>query len=379
MMERAARNIIDGREHAATPRVTAIIDTYNYGRFLEDAVESVLSQDFPPEELEILVVDDGSTDDTAERMKKYAGRVEYCYKANGGQASAFNCGIARARGEIVALLDADDYWLPGKLRRIAGEFERNPDVGFVYHPLRRMKTETGEWQDGPFDAIAGDVPSDIRKLLRYTATQTSGMAFRRRLASQLLPLNEAIKIDADAVLSALIIFLAPVAAVPEQLGIYRIHGANLYFESNSEGDKLRLIRRITNLNVVIGEIDRWLTAHGYDLQGKEVLAFRRRWRLMLEKEQFRYEAPGRVHFFLHLVRAMTCMNPCLNAKIQTVNMLNLVGCLIFGYEDYTRLDDWRIFMKNIYSKDGATRRSRVRSGIRDGAEGHWQGSSEDQH
>src|SRR6266852_114001 len=95
--------------------ITVLIDTYNYGHFIEEAIESVLSQDFPSEKMEILVVDDGSTDDTAERVRKYGERVKYLYKDNGGQASAFNYGSARARGEYVALLDADDYWLPGKL------------------------------------------------------------------------------------------------------------------------------------------------------------------------------------------------------------------------------------------------------------------------
>jgi len=71
-------------------QITVLIDTYNYGRYIEEAIESVLAQDFPAEEMEILVVDDGSTDDTRARVGKYADRVKYIYKKNGGQASAFN-------------------------------------------------------------------------------------------------------------------------------------------------------------------------------------------------------------------------------------------------------------------------------------------------
>ena len=65
------------------PRATVLIDTYNYGRYIDAAIESVLGQDFPAKEMEILVVDDGSTDDTRERGGKYAGRVKYIWKADG--------------------------------------------------------------------------------------------------------------------------------------------------------------------------------------------------------------------------------------------------------------------------------------------------------
>ncbi len=104
-------------------------------RFIEQAIESVLTQDFAMEQVEILVVDDGSTDDTAERVKKYGGAIRYFRKENGGQASAFNLGFAEARGEFVFMLDADDYFLPGKLRRVMEEFEKHPELGTIYHRL----------------------------------------------------------------------------------------------------------------------------------------------------------------------------------------------------------------------------------------------------
>src|SRR5271163_4980349 len=115
------------------PFITVLIDAFNYGHFIEQAVDSVLAQDFPREQREILVVDDGSTDDTAERLKKYGEAIRYLRKPNGGQASAFNFGFAAARGEIIATLDADDLWLPGKLRRVCEAFEKNADAGMVYH------------------------------------------------------------------------------------------------------------------------------------------------------------------------------------------------------------------------------------------------------
>ena len=78
------------------PAVSVLITTYNHGRFVGEAIESLLSQDFPPDRFEIPVVDDGSTDDTQERVKKYGERIRYFYRPNGGQAAALNYGIARA-------------------------------------------------------------------------------------------------------------------------------------------------------------------------------------------------------------------------------------------------------------------------------------------
>jgi len=100
------------------PFFTVLIDTYNYGEYIEQAVSSALAQDFPGEQREILVVDDGSTDDTQERLRKFGESIRYLWKPNGGQASAFNFGFEHARGEVIALLDADDVRLPGKLRRV---------------------------------------------------------------------------------------------------------------------------------------------------------------------------------------------------------------------------------------------------------------------
>src|ERR1700731_3606272 len=111
------------------PAVTVLIDTYNHERFIEEAIVSVLEQDFPACAMEILVVDDGSADRTPEIVRKFAPRVRYLRKENGGQASAFNFGIPQAQGEIVAFLDGDDWWAGGKLSAVVGVFAESPEVG----------------------------------------------------------------------------------------------------------------------------------------------------------------------------------------------------------------------------------------------------------
>ena len=97
----------------AHPLVSAIIPTYNYGRFVVEAVESALAQTYSP--VEVVVVDDGSTDDTAERLRPYRARIRYLYQENRGLSGARNAGIRAARGEYVALLDSDDTWKPEKI------------------------------------------------------------------------------------------------------------------------------------------------------------------------------------------------------------------------------------------------------------------------
>src|SRR5215467_7562443 len=212
---------------------TVFIDTYNYGHFIEEAIDSVLSQNFPMDQVEILVVDDGSTDDTKERVLKYGDRIRYFYKPNGGQASAFNLGFRHARGEIVALLDADDVWLPDKLKRVHEAVKQNPAVGMIYHQLFWWDGANSAGPDRHFIAVSGHVPDSRRALLQYPIASSSCLAFRRAALEELPPVPETLRSQADAYLTALIIFLAPVVAVSEYLGKYRLHGKNL-FQTNVE-------------------------------------------------------------------------------------------------------------------------------------------------
>src|SRR5260370_25865257 len=96
---------IIGSRNLARSFVSVLIDTYNHERFIEQAIVSALEQDFPASEREILVVDDGSTDRTPEIVRKFASQVRLLRKKNGGQASAFNAGISECKGEIIAFLD----------------------------------------------------------------------------------------------------------------------------------------------------------------------------------------------------------------------------------------------------------------------------------
>src|SRR5437867_4724210 len=120
------------------PFVSVLIDTYNHERFIEQAIVSVLEQDFPAADREIIVVDDGSTDGTPEIVKKFEPRVRLLRKENGGQASAFNAGIPECQGEIVAFLDGDDWWAPNKLTCVTGALTSDAAVGLVGHGITEV-------------------------------------------------------------------------------------------------------------------------------------------------------------------------------------------------------------------------------------------------
>jgi glycosyltransferase involved in cell wall biosynthesis len=123
--------------------VSVVIPTYNRSRAVVRAIESVLAQDY--EALEILVVDDGSRDDTAAVLRRYEGhpKIRVFFKANGGVASARNRGIHEARGEYVAMLDSDDAFLPGKLRWQVAALEMFPEAGLVWSDMRAVSGAGG--------------------------------------------------------------------------------------------------------------------------------------------------------------------------------------------------------------------------------------------
>ena len=128
---------MDGKATATSKRhkVTVLIGTYNHGGFIETAVDSALEQAAVPGDVQIVVVDDGSTDDTRERLRRYGSAIDYVHQRNGGQASAWNLGLSRSDGEIIAFLDADDMWHREKLVRVVEAFDGSPDMGVVSHAL----------------------------------------------------------------------------------------------------------------------------------------------------------------------------------------------------------------------------------------------------
>ena len=129
------------------PTMSVVIPAYNAARFLASALQSVLSQDYSP--LEVIVVDDGSTDDTARIVNEFPGIVYLHEENSGGPSRPRNVGIAAATGEFVALFDADDVMLPGKLSRAAHFLRAVPNLGLVFCNFNIM-TDAGDVRPGTF-------------------------------------------------------------------------------------------------------------------------------------------------------------------------------------------------------------------------------------
>ncbi|MDY6824968.1 MAG: glycosyltransferase [Thermodesulfobacteriota bacterium] len=109
-----------------TPLVSVVIPTFNRGHMITDAVDSVMAQSYPG--IETIVVDDGSTDETSAVLAPYRDRITMLYQANAGVSAARNRGVRHARGELVAFLDSDDWWLPGKIAEQVHFFRSNPEA-----------------------------------------------------------------------------------------------------------------------------------------------------------------------------------------------------------------------------------------------------------
>jgi glycosyltransferase involved in cell wall biosynthesis len=118
------------------PLISVIVPVYNCEHYLSEAIESILAQSYHP--MEVIVVDDGSTDGTAGVAQQYLPRVRYCYQANEGTGAARNQGIELASGEFLAFLDADDIWFEEKLMRQMAVFQADAQVDLVFGHVKQF-------------------------------------------------------------------------------------------------------------------------------------------------------------------------------------------------------------------------------------------------
>lgn len=230
------------------PLVSILINNYNYAGFVGKAIESALAQTYP--RIEVVVTDDGSTDNSLDVLKTYGARIRLVAKENGGQASAINSGFAASKGEIICLLDADDLFVPEKIKRVVEILTEDSQLGWCFDTLHefdsrgngeRLNAERylsreipwGKW-DVRGRTLAGKPP--------YIPTATSGLSFRRALLSQIVPMPEVIRITSDNYIKLLGLALAEGWFTSEKLTLQRIHDNNAF--TNRKGGKRSLASRI---------------------------------------------------------------------------------------------------------------------------------------
>jgi tetratricopeptide (TPR) repeat protein len=206
------------------------VTNYNYERFIDEAIESVMAQTVRPHE--VIIVDDGSTDGSRARIEALAQRypvIQAVFNENQGQAAALNAAFARCTGDVVYLLDSDDTWTPDKIEATLPLFDR---AGFVQHNLHLL--------EGVYRSFL--VQAEHLRYMRELGhvdffAPTSALGFRRDVLDKVFPLpdTESLRICADALLTRLALHYSELETLDRPLGRYRVHGENGWYSNRFQG------------------------------------------------------------------------------------------------------------------------------------------------
>jgi CTP:molybdopterin cytidylyltransferase MocA len=231
---------------ARKPLVSVVIDNYDYDAYLGEAIETALAQTYQP--VEVIVVDDGSTDGSRNVIAGFGDRVRAVLQENAGQAAAFNAGVAAARGEVICFLDADDAWLPEKVERVMRAFDEHPEVGWLRHRLAVVGV-SGQALGAVVPRFRGTRarrPEPLAFLEGCYPVPTSALALRRRVAERVFPLPLSaegapgyppveVRWDADAFVAIrAAALMEPLLSLDETLGLYRRHPNQVYAGTDLE-------------------------------------------------------------------------------------------------------------------------------------------------
>ncbi|MCC6164905.1 MAG: glycosyltransferase [Acidobacteria bacterium] len=217
--------------NAETLHITAITPSYNQGRFIGRTIESVLSQSRPP--LEYLVFDACSSDQTADVLAGYAGRLTAVIERDGGQAEAVNKGLARARGDVIAWINSDDVYYPGAFEAVLDTFAANPDVDVVYGEAEHIDVA------GTVIEPYGTEPFDYERLKDVCFFCQPATFFRRRAVERHGPLRADLRYSMDYEL-----WLRYCAAVPPLFLPRTLAGSRLHADTKTLGSRVPVHREI---------------------------------------------------------------------------------------------------------------------------------------
>ncbi|HUT53321.1 MAG TPA: glycosyltransferase [bacterium] len=225
-------------------RFSVVIPVYNSGRWVAEAVESALGQG--RDDVEVIVVDDGSTDDTPAVLARFAGRARVIRQENGGVSVARNRGIGEARGEWIAFLDADDRFRPGHLDRLDRAASAHPDAGLIYADAMLID---GEGREIKPKTARDPGPDPFTSLLLRNVITTSATAVRAGCLNQVGAFYPVLKGPEDWDLWLRLAARFTVARIPEISVDYRKHGAGLVHTRgvSMREDNLTVIARAASL------------------------------------------------------------------------------------------------------------------------------------
>ncbi len=207
--------------------VSIIINNFNYESFLTEAIDSALNQTYF--HTEVIVVDDGSTDNSQQIIASYGDRIIPVFKENGGHASTFNAGFAVSKGDIICFLDSDDVFLPEKVAEIVDIFIEHPDSGWCFHSLNLVNKISKESVGVSREKISRkcNFTTQIKHgKLPFYPPPTSGLCFQHSLIKSILPMNESLEMGADRYLVLMAIALSQGFFLDKKLTVQGIHNDN---------------------------------------------------------------------------------------------------------------------------------------------------------
>ena len=230
------------------PKVSVITAAYNHVRFIRQSVESVQAQIY--RDFEHIVVDDGSSDGTADVLKSFGNRITYIRQENRGAHAAINEGIRRSSGDYIAIVDSDDAWLPNKLERQVEVLEKSPGAGMVYSLAYFINSEgvveDHEWLMGtPFD----DPNLVFEELLEVNRIPIVTALVKRSCIDEVGFFSETFKALSDWDMWLRISAKWPIIFIPEKLALYRVHENNAWHSLLKSGrvnrERLLLLQTAT--------------------------------------------------------------------------------------------------------------------------------------
>lgn len=258
------------RFESTYPKISIITPSLNQGQYIERTIRSVLSQDYP--DLEYLVMDGGSSDQTLDILKRYSGRVKWVSEKDSGQTNAINKGLAMATGEILAYLNADDLFLPGTLNKVAQQFLERPDA---------------MWMTGKC-LIVDEYDREVRKLITAYKNIWLGVHspslllitdyisqpatfWRADIMKEIGMLDETLHYAMDYEYWLRLSAKYPLTILPEYLAAFRVHSQSKntnagHGRSYIDEEKL-IIKKYTNSKVMrsLHDVHRWLMTTVYSM------------------------------------------------------------------------------------------------------------------
>ncbi len=245
-------------------KVSVLITNYNYAEFLARSIESVLNQSWRP--IEIIVSDDGSDDCSCEVIQSYIDRGHPVVLQRGehrGMAGCLNAAFKASSGEIICLLDADDYFLPGKLKAVISRFRLNPDSGLCIHRTQRVDHRG---RKGGVFPLLQNLPSGDRAHstvlnsgILMGLPPTSALSLRREAADKIFPIPESYVGYAEQMIHRIAPLVTSICCIEEAFSSWTLHRRN---DANSSRIKVqRLERELKFMEMLWQEQHRFLSAY----------------------------------------------------------------------------------------------------------------------